>query len=189
MDPNPIEQSDLKLLKELVRTASLSRLKGIANNENIQIAEIAESQKILGHWMSLILISGPKMRITFKVNFTADVARSLALWIYQGKATDILTEQAGDFIKEFCNLVGGKLKNTLSLNDVFMGLSLPLMTRSFDDIFFRTSPSLSTIRDRWKLQDGQANIYCAATIEIFERLNFPPVLKDDSNSGDVEFLT
>ena len=66
-----IMESSLAKLKELVRQVSITRFKQSAQNDEYNLLEVPKSSEktVFDHWMSLILISGKSLRITFKTHF------------------------------------------------------------------------------------------------------------------------
>ena len=89
-------------LKELVRQVSITRFKQSAQNDAYNLLEVPKSSEktVFDHWMSLILISGKSLRVTFKTHFNIKTCRKIASPIYGKKPDDIAVRQAQDFVKE-----------------------------------------------------------------------------------------
>ena len=119
---------------------------------------------VFGHWMSLILIAGANLRLTFKVHYTHPVIRKMASGILGASATDAAV---ADFMREYCNLTGGAGKTLLEAKQVNMGLSLPLVTRAFDEVFFVPPAALvGSGNVVWKIASPEGEIHCLLTTTI-----------------------
>lgn len=151
-----------------------------------------ENNSVLAHWMSLILISGRALRVTLKAHFMSADAKVLACEVYGKKPEEIEVAQASDFIKEFSNLSGGALKKAMEGDDSPLGISLPLVMRGADEIFFPMAGQDVAFIDRWKIYNAHTSIICSAIVEIYDfaALQAIPTNIDDMDSSDdgIEFL-
>ena len=170
----------------LIRDSALSRLRLLAQRDDITLTEIATEPLVYSHWMSLILISGKSVRITFKAHFMTDSARFFAMKAYGIKSEEISKARVIDFFREYCNLTAGKLKIVLSNNKVSAGVSLPALARGFDEIFFPRPPG-SAVKS-WQLNCEDQHIACSAHIEMFEPIQLSELNINDDSEGDVDFL-
>jgi CheY-specific phosphatase CheX len=163
-------QQALLKLKELVRQVSITRFKQSAQNDNYNLLEVPKSSEktVFDHWMSLILISGKSLRVTFKTHFNIKTCRKIASPIYGKKPDDIAVRQAQDFVKEYGNLAAGFLKKIFEEQDVEVGISLPLVIRGFDEVFFDKSPDQSKLEDCWRLDNGTTNLVCTSLLEVYQ---------------------
>lgn len=178
----------LEQLKSLVRRKSVAALIAFAKKDDLQILEVPSDDKVMGHWMSIISVSGEQLHLTFKVQFSVNSARNYASQSFENPSDTISSSHSKDFIREYCNMVAGYIKNTLIHNSVSVGVSLPLLCRGFDDLFFDPPVRSRSGIDRWKLaHDGNA-INCASVIEVAEHLSFTDFDYEASPAGDVEFL-
>lgn len=188
MESNNSEAAVDGVLKTLVRNTSLSRLRALSNLSDVRLEETPESHEIMGHWMSLILISGRKLRITFKTQFANHMAQGFAAHMFRLEKGLVSNSQAQDFMREFCNMTAGYLKNALERHQIALGISLPLLTRGFDDFFFSVSSINKVFMDRWKFVSGDHVLYCAAVIEVLDDVVLTGEDLEFKDSGEVEFL-
>jgi len=100
-----------------------------------------------------------------------------------------------DFVKELCNLTAGYLVQIFEDNDLHIGISLPLCTRGFYEIFSDYQSSSYPIikyNDLWSLEYEDINIFGSVIIEI---LDTPPLEKildyefnDEDDDEEMDFL-
>lgn len=176
-------------LRELVRCTSASRMKSLSKRPDVEIQEITENRDIFAHWMTLIFIAGPSLRITFKTQFSNVMAQCFAEGAYDLKKEQIENHKSQDFIREYCNLVGGYVKNSLIQQKLEVGISLPLVTRGYDNLFFGELSGFDVYNDRWKLViGGDVCIYCSVSIEIMDDFKLSNQNLEFEDSGEVKFF-
>ena len=135
--------SDLKntnskeFLKNLCRDLSLTRLKkhsfiDLITQKDLK-RKIENDQEC--QWVSVIFVKGENVQFIFKAQFVTEDAKHFAAKAYgrQNESNGIDKHQADEFMKEFCNLMGGGIKEQLEKNGVKTIMSLPLLTRGQDD--------------------------------------------------------
>ncbi len=178
-------------LKALIRNISWSRIAQRGKPEDFEIKELLTKPAVYSHWMAIILVSGTKATITFKVHFKTKNAKRLAAPSY-GLAPEALARaQAIDYMREFCNLTGGGIKLSLqSLVDLH--LSLPIVTRGFDEIFFAEQTRPNSISDHWRLASGESEVICSTTIDFFDPVDLSSLNEEFNsyleNATEVEYL-
>ena len=192
-------QASKDKLKELVRYASLSRLKTHTDSSEVEIKELDSGfrpGRILASNLVFILVSGEAMRLTFKIHFDTRVAKYLAYRIFGGKLPeDISPKQAIDYFKEYGNLVAGNIVTLLGKIDIDLGISLPLSTRGFYEIFSDCSERQHpiTCSDLWELKTNGHELYCSALFEILNvrqlaDLAAYEVVDEADDDGEMDFL-
>jgi CheY-specific phosphatase CheX len=188
-----LDEAKLSNLTTLVRETSLTRLKICSKHEDISIQANEQNRAVNGYWMSIILLSGGDLRLTLKVFFASHEIAVLAASVFGKSPNEITKEQCADFVKEFCNLTAGSVKTSLEEKGIQVGLSLPLVTRGFDDIFFPTGSSASDYCDLWQLSSLEVNLKCMAIYNVYnskilENIQFKMPEYQVENTGDVDFL-
>ncbi len=183
---------NLGSFKKLLRNITVKMIDFESQRKNFAVSDLEVPQRVLGHWMSLILVSGPGIKITFKAHFMTKLAQILAAPAY-GKTPDRVTEDQGlDFMREFCNLSAGGFKKSLLNHQIKTGVSIPIVTRGFDEIFFPQSEEQNVTSDFWMLKSGEDFFYCSVIIEVYQDIDFSKIsenLEEDQNDqGNVEFL-
>ncbi len=189
MDSNESKALTKDDVLELVIAASISRLSMMAGGSTIEMKRIDPPKRVLAHWMTLILVAGESLRVTFKAHFSTTAAQQLAQKSLNTDADVISSAQVKDFMKEYCNMTAGNLKNAFLNSQIEVGISLPLLTRGFDKVFFTTSYKQATLEGQWELTDGKSTVYCSATVEMLKDVKIQGKLStEDDSSGDIEFL-
>ena len=163
-------------LKALVRHASTSRFKIHTDSPEVETKELGPGfrpGRILASNMVFILVSGDALRLTFKVHFATGTAKNLAFRIFGGNSpADISEQQAIDYFKEYGNLVAGSVVTLLGENGIDLGISLPLSTRGFYEVFSdycEKQHPIITFSDFWELRANGKNTHCSAVLEILNQ--------------------
>jgi len=186
-------------LREMLRHASVSRLKIQTDSSDVETKELDSGfrpGRILASNMVFILISGDAVRLTFKVHFNIRTAKSLAFRIFGGQsAADISEKQAIDYFKEYGNLVAGNIVTLLGKINIDLGISLPLSTRGFYEIFSDCSERQHpiTYSDFWELKANGHELYCSALFEILNARQLADlaayeVVDEADDDGEMDFL-
>lgn len=188
-------------IKELVRYASASRLKIHSGASGVETRELGvgfRAGRILASNMVFILVSGDALRLTFKVHFNTATAKNLAFRIFGGNSpADISEKQAIDYFKEYGNLVAGSVVTLLGESGIELGISLPLSTRGFYEVFSdyseRQPPAIS-FSDFWELKENGNGMYCSAVVEILDNkqldslVDYEIVEEAVDDDGEMDFL-
>ncbi len=174
-------------INSIIRNKSLNSLSAITKNNKTEIEETNSPQAVCSHWMSLITIAGNEIKVTFKTQFTTSTAKHFASLGRENKL--ISNTNSRDFIREYCNIMAGRLKQTFAKNQITTSISLPILCRGFDDLFFTASDRSGTPTDRWKLRNNDFVLHCSSFFEISSELKV--IIKDnDANDydNDIEFF-
>jgi CheY-specific phosphatase CheX len=185
--PDSQDAATFARLADFIRETSRAHLAQFAKLKAAALSEINSDRPVLAHWISLILISGKQVRITFRIHFHTAAASELASGAFSAPTAQISSEQAHDFAKEFCNFCAGRIKHLLSANGYDVGISLPLTMRGFDQVFEEPSGEKYALEDRWMIVGDRETVYCSALIESANSLSITkfPNLDD---TGEVSFL-
>lgn len=187
--PNEVQTK----LREIVRHAALRRLESCTRSQvNLTMGEVENPDDFAyGYWMSFILLSGNDLQLIFKVHFYSDEARHLTAKGLKREPGEITYPDIKDFMKEFCNLVAGEIKAGLSAAKVMVGLSLPLVTRGFDEVIFSDSVDSRQFSDWWRLSWASGVLTLSFVAEVYQ-LGALADLKTPSaefrRDGDIDFL-
>ncbi|ARU57882.1 hypothetical protein OLMES_3862 [Oleiphilus messinensis] len=197
------EDSELikQKISDLVRHAAEERIRLHTQLDEFRIVDDDRGfvpGQVLGNQMALILVSGDAIRITLKLHFSLSEIKPLIYAIYGlDSPNDVRDEQAIDFGKELCNLIAGYVVQMLEENGLPVGISLPLCTRGFYEIFADYRPLQKPIIkycDLWRLQYGETSIYGTAMVEVLNPALLEPLLSyetgsdDSDDSGEFDFL-
>jgi CheY-specific phosphatase CheX len=190
MSSSEIDPKCLEKIKDLVRNVSVDRFQRAAQNQNFGILDVTGKEKeVYDHWMALILISGKALRIILKVHFNVKSSKKMASPIYGKSPEKLEVRQAKDFIKEFCNLSAGYLKKIFEDQAIDVGISLPLVIRGFDEVFFEKKEKPSIIEDKFRIENAGLGVICTNMVEVFNQ----DLLKNlditiDEEEEEIDFL-
>ncbi|MCW8932974.1 MAG: hypothetical protein OQL19_22375 [Gammaproteobacteria bacterium] len=191
-----------KKIVDFIRHAALERVRLHSRLDNFTLVDKnadCQAGQILGNWMSLILVSGDSLRITLKLHFCHTDIKQIAYPIYGKQSPEELSDQQTlDFVKELCNLTAGYLVQIFEDNNLHIGISLPLCTRGFYEIFSDYKSSSYPIikyNDIWSLEYEDINIMGSVIIEILDTPPLEPILtyeipedEDDDDDEEMDFL-
>lgn len=180
-------------LRDIVRGAASKRLESVTRSKlSLEVGEIENPDDfVYAYWMSFILLSGKDLQLTFKAHFFSDEARYLVATGLKKQPEQISQNNIQDFMKEYCNLVAGEVKASLSASGVTIGLSLPLITRGFDEVIFSDAVDARQFSDWWRVSWDSGALTMSFVAEVYQLsavadLRVPSAgVKDD---GDIDFL-
>ena len=190
-------------IKTLIRFAAQDRFRTHSRIEGFNLVDVKhlKTGQVLGNWMSLILVTGNALKITQKLHFSHKDIKTLIHPIYRkDSASQISDQQSMDFVKELSNLTAGYLAQVFEDCDVPLGISLPLGTRGFYEVFADYTPSthpLIKCDDLWCLEHDGIQIYGSVIIEITDITALKKILsyepdtddvQDEEDDGDFDFL-
>ena len=191
---------NLSFVSDLCREISLKRIK---RHSFIDIITKGERERSIdpdeeSHWISVIFLKSSELRFSFKAQFVTDDARQFAANAYgEDLAKEGLSQRLIDeFIKEFCNLMGGGVKEHFEKSGLVTQISLPLLTRGRDDVFFcpdHPEQYEELFLDTWELKLGDKSIICQAIFEVYNKESLSKICNNvidlDSEDDDhVEFF-
>jgi hypothetical protein len=184
----------INLLKDkitsLVRHAAEDRIRKHTGQSEFTVVDVEDHipGQVLGNWMSLILITGSSLKITLKLHFSHKDIKPLVYPVYRkASAADISDQQSMDFVKELCNLIAGFIEQTFEHHDISLGISLPLGTRGFYELFSEYSPSdypIIKYHDIWRLSLDDLSIFGTVQFEISDPNALENISSYDHNTQD-----
>lgn len=190
-------------IRALVRHAAQSRACVHTRQSEFVLTGIEDQYQtgqILGNWMSLILITGDAIKITLKLHFSHQDIKKIVYPIYGAESPAMISDQQSmDFVKELSNLTAGYLEQIFEETGISLGISLPLGTRGFYEIFADYTPSSSPIlkfSDLWCIKHSDIKISGSVMIEISDVNAVTNILsyeegaetEEDDEEGEFDFL-
>lgn len=186
--------SNPQALVRILREISTEMMKAQSQLKSIKSADAeSDHHRVLAHWMSIVLVSGNGVKLTFKTHFMTKLALRLASKIYQKTPETLSEEQGLDFMREYCNLCAGLMKRLFLVADMRTGVSIPVVTRGFDEIFFPKISDVNSVHDCWIVDCGIGQFYCTTITEFTQEVDlskFNVTIKQlqSTDDGSVEFL-
>lgn len=152
---------------ETIRQSSLLRFQQHCCNDAFAISNEEDGTNLIfGYWMSLVLVANASARVLFKAHYNITDIKSATPAFDEQNSRPELEMAVSDFMREYCNMVGGDIKSSLESNKIPAGVSLPLVTRGFDEVFATRAIKTEMIEGRWKLVAAGADVTCTLQIEI-----------------------
>lgn len=146
-----------------------------------------------GYWMGLIMLAGNNFHTTLKIFFNTDEVKKLLADRFRKEPSEIDNKLVTDFMSEYCNLAAGGSKRALEATGLAIGISLPIITRSFDDLFNLGSNVLRH-EHTFELFNDSNSFRCAVEFETSTEQAFVdfkwsmPEEDEEDDDDDMEFL-
>ena len=178
-------------VEAMLKHESVVCLKRDLSSDSIAINAPQRSGPIYGNRLGVILLAGPEIVVTLKAFFNLkDVLEIIERKIGRSVATEssVLLD---DYVKEFLNRVAGVGKRHLCDSGISVGISLPIVTRGFDEAFNKESKGNLQTLSVWSAGQGKASLILTAASavkngEVVGRFTFAPV--ETEAEDDMEFL-
>lgn len=131
-------------------------------NFNIETSEIIP-------WNSFIFLGGSKFRLMFETEFSTIMILSIASEKFSDVQESEYIDQVKDFMREFCNLVAGKVKAAFEKETDAL-LSLPIISRDYNvEKLFGVEES-KVHQHKWSI--GENNMNIKVNLYYYEKKNF-----------------
>lgn len=166
-----MELSEIDLLQKFIANTSLDRLIKYTQLKHFKIEAISVTEKqdkYYGDQMSIIMLWGIIGSFVLKIHFETSIATTLAANALQKKVSDINTDMACDYMKEFCNLNASFIKGFFEKNNLLFGMSLPFLADGQDEIVFRKIRDPRAQYSVWKLSDAHHSLILTSEICLLE---------------------
>ena len=198
-----IEPEVFEGLRKLCEDLSAGRMKSHLGGREVHSRQCdgidydgGDDRKI-GKWLSLVFVSSHVVKMSFQAKFTFEKCKPLVAMAFEKKTEEVTREQMEDFVKEFCNLTAGALKKNLE-NEGFSSLiSLPLLTRGQDEVFFKNHPmeveGSIVFEHTWEVVCENNPLFCQINFEIFDKEGFEKIIlgafgAEEEDEGDIDFF-
>lgn len=202
------QENETNSLSKLVRSQSISCFKRYGQFKDVTLhTPDLKAIPIYAHWMSLILLATDQVQLVIKVHFNDSDIEKLLQMRYRSKRIEHEREVLDSFVNELLNLIGVNIKNTLNKVGIHVGMSLPIVTRGFDNYFFEANlldhelagkSSVEQIIDIWKVSvrddaaiffSFDADIISKNILQNIDQLGDDLLMQDDEDTeNDLEFL-
>lgn len=164
-----------------------------SKDNEVEIADFETATfPVFGQWMSLVLIMTPIMRLTLKYFYDTEQSARLTGRALRRIPAEISQSLADDFMRELANTSAGHVKRALEAAKVVAGVSLPLVTCGFDNVFYDPSKMTNTFCSFWGMRTTAGEfIVGGVDVDVIDKRGFLGVnwvreVLDDA--GEMEFL-
>ncbi|MCX6128023.1 MAG: hypothetical protein NTX25_03035 [Proteobacteria bacterium] len=171
-------------------------MKSVAHRPDIILDELAHNSNRLtvhAHWMAFILLAGEGGKITFKAHYSSGDIQSIVALALNKNLDEINSDLISDFMREYCNLTAGFIKSRLAQVGIHAGLSIPIVTRGFDEIWRMDRDISNEIVsvDAWRLKLPSGSVICtmAARSDVWAAAqDLKDAMSNSSQESDMEYL-
>jgi CheY-specific phosphatase CheX len=182
------ESKSTEMVMNFLREISKSQFMLLTHDPGIQLISIPEGKEVMGHWMTIILVAGESVRVTFKTHFNISSISQIVKNVFGETSDKSLLLMGQDFMREFSNVVAGATKNMFAENSLDVGVSLPLLTRGFDEVYHQINSVFASQEAKWTLKGTSFDIACSAYVEIMNPIDLTWLNSDPVSHGEVQFL-
>ena len=193
-----IAQANLTLLDAIQRVA-LSQMH--TNSPDAQSEPISHERDISAdHWVASVLLDINKAQIYFRVHFSTATSRKLLAQQLHVDAKNFEAITSHDQMKEFCNVVMGRIKGMLSAEldkESTSKVFLPKVDPSYDNFSKIPTPGSGAVYDQrwWRISwtDGELILFARVKsqsgfgAETMKSLANEQIILMD-NDGEIEML-
>lgn len=149
---------------------------------------------VYGHWMAVILVMTPAFHATLKF-FSASPALQVALArTLRRDISEVPLSLVHDFLRELSNTSAGHLKRSLEHSGQESGVSLPLVSRGFDNLFVEPTQNRESFSDKWAYSfDNGGLMVCSIEVGVLDnralaKVEWTPEQTEQNAGGEMEFL-
>lgn len=118
---------------------------------------------LFGQRISNIVVAGPDLRLIFKIHYTHEIGNLLL-----GNAGSVANEGViDDYFKESCNIAAGRLKSRFEGQGTLLGISIPIKTKAFDELFYSVQSGGEYITEwHWDLSRDDISVHVSVFVEL-----------------------
>ena len=135
----------------------------------MKVDPVRETDRVLfGQKIANIVIAGAEMRLIFKLHYTEILGEKIMK--RSGSTGYLSTQKIDDFFLECCNMVGGRIKQIFTDKNSNVGISIPIRTKGFDELFFTLGQQNEFCSEwHWDLSaSDDTTVHCSLFIEILD---------------------
>ena len=175
-------------VKAFIRNISKETLQSYGKIEEVNLSEL-DDENFSREWLSMILINGDSIKISFKVFFSEkDIIPLIQKKIGKNKSP---SDFRGSFMNEYSNVAAGRIRHDLLSSGYDTKISLPLHTKILHGIeFFKQEEKV--YKDIWLCQwKPNESIICSSTLKVFDpgfEKNFKVPESSSKSTGAIELL-
>ena len=198
-----VNQDEIAKIKDVVENKILEKISVVLLDrfklhsfcEDFKINSIKKHDvgtKVFKNKMAMILIAGRNLRYTIKVHFDHADLKKIAASVYGIDIEKVDERKTIDFMKEYCNLVGGQFKKIFSENNISVGISLPFYTRGFYEVFYELPDTELSFTDHFVLSFDETSFVISVTQEYFDTSEIDQIasinIESKQEDEEIDFL-
>lgn len=165
----------------------------------VQLGELNGSLDLSrDHWVASVLLTYSKAQVAMRVHFSSGAGRAILAANVNDDPRSLQPLTAQDFLKEYCNIVMGKVKAILTagIRDEVQKVFLPQIEPSFDRYGWIPRPDEEKTGECWwrlHWMGGELIVYGRATAaqgfdeNVLKALSEEKIVSMD-DGGDIDFF-
>lgn len=156
---------------------------------------------VYDHDMSIIMLANDKLKVTLKTHFNPIFIENILMEKMSALGRPVSNTIIYDFVKEFNNQFGGLVKIFFQAIGTPLAISIPFVTRGFDNYYHQISPNSSDIKhigyqtfNSWKLKSPKGYLTCSYHVLVMDSALIDPILQGeiiesvDESEQEIELL-
>ncbi len=159
---------------------------GLKNFELHSVDDEYKKSPVKSQYVTYIMLYSEDLKIEFRIYYFTNEIQQLVSNTFRRKPEEITHALVHDSMKEFTNLVGATVKAHLQNSIQNIGLSLPLSTRGFDEVWESEKKSNEHY---WAIKWSGGKIVLKAVL-VFENINFFDSIffENKEDDGEMEMM-
>lgn len=170
---------EIKIL-EFLESLAVSTFEESRGLSGLAAAETdADKRKVLGHWVASIILGGESLRISFHIYFHVSKVTSMEPETLKNASE----EDVISLMKEYANLIAGRLKKSLADSNIAVGTSIPFLARGYDHILLSKRKTEHQISRTWQVGNNDAGFHFKAVARLLKKdIDWPKQSTFESNN-------
>lgn len=183
------------IIGDIFRNAALQQARQFTGVEALELEEMSDNfvlGQVISRQMTLIVISGPDLSAQFKIHFNNSEGDKLRQSKFGAAPSETEARvKTLDYFKELTNQICGRICRIFQVNNIPLGISIPLSLRGFYEIYTSYTPSngaLTKFGLAWRIRGDFGSFVCTTHVEINNPEAFSNLqhVDDPSSSNDNE---
>lgn len=187
---NFMNESQKKEFHEFCENEGLKILKIYFEKSDLDTSnrEIKNDKNDPNLWKSLIFVGTNNFRVALEVQFSTIDILGLAASKFRFVSEKQYIETVKDFMKEFCNILAGKIKGSIE-NTYKTHIGLPFITKKADLPFLFKLENKDIFHHSWTVGDGPTDIIITIHYTaIPDNLSFNTPSSIDQDEQSIDFF-
>lgn len=177
-----------KIFSDYVFELSQNKLKDGGDLNDFQVNNTLSQIK---DWVAMIRLTGQRFKFSFRIHFN-DLDAQFLLEKKLGNLNEAYELRMGcDYLKEFCNVTVGRLRNSLLDLKIDNKLSLPIVMKKTLDATFTVHEAPLIAEDRWMFSWREGSVICSFVFELLDESLKDEIIhiqKTAEPENQIEFL-
>lgn len=136
-----------------------------SQNSNIQATPQMETLKLRHQYLNLILLKSEKLLLNYMIHYNPNNLMAITSLAFQRSLNEIDEKRVEQFVREFSNIMAGKLQLLFKSGNIHLEIGLPWVTLDIDRYFYESNKNVSQSLFRWDIRINKEILFLN-TLEI-----------------------